>query len=92
MSQSEQTFMVRIPWRAGDKCHIVGEIGEADPNSEPPRAFWTNASVKALMGESPQPEYISRCKRVRGDWRSIEVAPRPFATNDLCRQCARTTA
>lgn len=82
--------MVRIPPRAGDKYHIVGEVGEADPDSEPSRAFWTNASVKALMATVPQSEYVSRCKTVRGDWRSIEVSSVPFGLpEELCRHCAK---
>lgn len=80
--------MVRIPPRAKDKYHLIGEIGESDPSSEPSRAFWTNASVKALMGQTTQPEYISLCKSVRGDWRNIETSLVPFGTPDeLCQQC-----
>ena len=79
-------FMCRIPPVNGEKCHLVGEIGESDLSSEPKRAFWTNASVKALMAQTPQPEYISRCKRVRGDWRSIQISSVPFG--ELCRGCA----
>ena len=81
--------MVRIPPKPNEKFHLIGEIGDADPNSEPSRAFWTNASVKALMAETPQHEYISACKRVRGDWRSIETSGRPFGQPDqLCQSCA----
>lgn len=79
--------MCRIPPISGEKYHAVGEIGEADPASEPSRAFWTNASVKALMQQTVRPEYISVCKRVRGDWRSIEVSRVPF-DGQLCQRCA----
>lgn len=81
-------FMARIPPKSGDKYHVIGEVCESDPNSEPDRAFWTNESVKALMNQTPQPEYVSRCKKVRGDWRSIQVSSVPFA-GALCRGCAR---
>lgn len=81
-------FMARIPPQPRDKYHVIGEVCESDPASEPSRAFWTNESVKALMNKTPQPEYVSRCKKVRGDWRSIQVSSTPFA-GDLCRGCAR---
>ena len=87
-----ETYMVRIPWSARDAYHVVGEVGESDPNSEPSRAFWTNASVKALMASAgPQPEYISRCGRVRGDWRSIQISTVP-PSDRACQQCTRSAA
>lgn len=86
--KDSRRYMVRIPPRAKDKYHLIGEIGESDPASEPARAFWTNASVKALMAQTPQPEYVSQCKSVRGDWRSIQVSTVPFGTPDeLCQSC-----
>lgn len=81
------SFMCRIPPKGGEAYHVVGETREADPTSEPSRAFWTNASVKALMQQTSQPEYVSICKRVRGDWRSIQVSRVPF-DGQLCRRCA----
>lgn len=82
----ERLFMCRIPPISKDKYHVAGEVREADPSSEPSRAFWTNASVKALMQQTPQPEYISICGKVRGDWRSIQVSRTPF-DGELCRRC-----
>ena len=81
-------FMCRIPPVDREKYHVVGEVNEAGTTDEPSRAFWTNASVKALMAQGPQPEYVSLCKKVRGDWRSIQVAEAPFF-GELCSQCGR---
>lgn len=76
MKPAKRVFMVRIPWDGCDKSHIVGEIEESDRATEPSRAFWTN-----------EPEFISRCGKVRGDWRSIQVFTIP--PTDLCRRCTR---
>lgn len=84
---NEQLFMCRIPPIGREKYHVVGEIREADPTSEPSRAFWTNASVKTLMQQTLQPEYVSICGKIRGDWRSIEVSQVPFA-GEACRKCS----
>lgn len=85
----EALFMCRIPPINGEKYHVVGETKEANLSGEPSRAFWTNASVKALMQQTVQPEYISACKKVRGDWRSIQVSRVPFA-GQMCGRCAAT--
>jgi len=79
-------YMCRIPPVEGERYHLVGEINEAGTADEPSRAFWTNASVKALMQQGPQPEYVSLCGKVRGDWRSIQVADAPFA-GEICGKC-----
>lgn len=83
-----QYYMCRIPPVDGEKFHLVGVVNEAGTTDEPSRAFWTNASVKALMQQVPQPEYVSICGLVRGDWRSIQVSDVPF-DGDLCTNCLR---
>lgn len=83
-------FMCRIPPVSGEKYHVVGEVSESDPDSEPKRAFWTNASVKALMQQTPRPEYASLCGKVRGDWRSIETSIHPYMVRCGDWQCATT--
>jgi hypothetical protein len=81
--------MCRIPPVDGEKYHLVGAVNEVGTTEEPSRAFWTNASVKALMRQQgPQPEYVSLCGKVRGDWRSIQVADAPFA-GEICGKCQR---
>jgi hypothetical protein len=81
-------YMCRIPPVSGEKYHLVGAINEAGTTDEPSRAFWTNESVKALMRQVPQPEYISACGKVRGDWRGIQISDTPF-DGDVCNQCQR---
>lgn len=81
-------FMCRIPPADNEKYHVVGKVNEVGTTGEPGRAFWTNASVKALMAQGPQPEYVSVCGKVRGDWRSIQVSDAPFC-GDLCEKCNR---
>lgn len=86
-------YMCRIPPVSGEKYHVVGEVNETDGIDEPPsRAFWTNESVKALMAQQgPQPEYVSICGKVRGDWRSIQVSDTPF-DGEICNGCQRRNA
>lgn len=81
-------YMCRIPPAGGEKYHVVGEVNESGTTEEPSRAFWTNADVKAFMAQGPQPEYLSLCGKVRGDWRSIQISDIPFF-GELCRQCKR---
>lgn len=81
--------MCRIPPVTGEKFHLVGEVNPNGTVDEPSRAFWTNKSVKALMRQNgPQPEFISLCGKVRGDWRSVQVSERPFY-GKLCGSCRR---
>jgi len=79
-------YMGQIPPVNGQKYHLVGEVNESGTTDEPSRAFWTNASVKALMRQGPEPEYVSLCGKVRGDWRSVQVADAPFV-GELCGRC-----
>jgi hypothetical protein len=79
-------FMCRIPPIGGEKYHVVGEVNEAGTAEHPSRAFWTNTAVKGLMAQGPQPEYISLCGRVRGDWRGIQVSDMPFF-GEICKRC-----
>jgi len=80
------TYMCRIPPVSGERYHIVGEVNEGGTMEDPRRAFWTNATVKALMQQGPEPEYVSLCGEVRGDWRSIQVSDTPFA-GQMCGLC-----
>lgn len=84
-------FMCRIPPVSRERYHLVGDVTESDPTSEPSRAFWTNKSVKALMQQTPQPEYASLCGKVRGDWRSVQTSTKAFM-GELCKKCAALKA
>lgn len=89
MKPTRAVYMCRIPPVDGEKYHIIGMADESGTTDEPSRAFWTNESVKALMAQQgPQPEYVSICGNVRGDWRSIQVSETPFA-GEICNRCER---